>query len=41
MRTLPCHWPEQGGLDGFFIARTAAKLSAGSALFPKAGQAVT
>jgi 16S rRNA (cytosine967-C5)-methyltransferase len=21
VRTLPCHWPEQGGLDGFFIAR--------------------
>jgi 16S rRNA (cytosine967-C5)-methyltransferase len=21
VRTLPCHWPEFGGLDGFFIAR--------------------
>ncbi len=21
VRTLPCHWAEQGGLDGFFIAR--------------------
>ncbi|MBL8659820.1 MAG: MFS transporter [Rhodospirillales bacterium] len=21
VRTLPCHWPEQGGLDGFYIAR--------------------
>jgi 16S rRNA (cytosine967-C5)-methyltransferase len=20
-QTLPCHWPEQGGLDGFYIAR--------------------
>lgn len=21
LRTLPCHWPERGGLDGFYIAR--------------------
>ncbi len=21
VRTLPCHWPDQGGLDGFYIAR--------------------
>lgn len=21
MRTLPCHWPENGGIDGFYIAR--------------------
>jgi 16S rRNA (cytosine967-C5)-methyltransferase len=21
VRTLPCHLPDQGGLDGFFIAR--------------------
>ena len=21
LRTLPTHWPEKGGLDGFFIAR--------------------
>ena len=21
VRTLPCHWPERGGLDGFYIAR--------------------
>jgi len=21
LRTLPSHWPEKGGLDGFFIAR--------------------
>jgi len=21
LRTLPCHWPELGGLDGFYIAR--------------------
>jgi 16S rRNA (cytosine967-C5)-methyltransferase len=21
VRTLPCHWPQLGGLDGFFIAR--------------------
>ncbi|MSP67538.1 MAG: MFS transporter [Alphaproteobacteria bacterium] len=21
LRTLPCHWPEQGGLDGFYAAR--------------------
>jgi 16S rRNA (cytosine967-C5)-methyltransferase len=21
LRTLPCHWPERGGLDGFFAAR--------------------
>ena len=21
VRTLPCHWPEAGGLDGFYIAR--------------------
>ncbi len=20
LRTLPCHWPERGGLDGFFVA---------------------
>ncbi len=25
VRTLPCHWPEQGGLDGFFIARLRRK----------------
>jgi 16S rRNA (cytosine967-C5)-methyltransferase len=23
VRTLPCHWKERGGLDGFFIARLA------------------
>jgi 16S rRNA (cytosine967-C5)-methyltransferase len=21
VRTLPCHWPERGGLDGFYMAR--------------------
>ena len=21
LRTLPCHWAEQGGMDGFFAAR--------------------
>jgi len=21
VRTLPCHWSEYGGLDGFYIAR--------------------
>jgi 16S rRNA (cytosine967-C5)-methyltransferase len=21
LRTLPCHWPELGGLDGFYAAR--------------------
>ena len=21
LRTLPCHWPQQGGLDGFYAAR--------------------
>jgi 16S rRNA (cytosine967-C5)-methyltransferase len=21
LRTLPCHWPERGGIDGFYIAR--------------------
>jgi len=21
VRTLPCHWKERGGIDGFFIAR--------------------
>ncbi|MBO6783263.1 MAG: methyltransferase [Alphaproteobacteria bacterium] len=21
LRTLPCHWPERGGMDGFFAAR--------------------
>jgi 16S rRNA (cytosine967-C5)-methyltransferase len=21
IRTLPCHWPDRGGLDGFYIAR--------------------
>lgn len=21
MRTLPCHWPEAGGIDGFYMAR--------------------
>ncbi len=21
LRTLPCHWPENGGIDGFYIAR--------------------
>ena len=21
LRTLPCHWPDIGGLDGFFAAR--------------------
>lgn len=21
LRTLPCHWPERGGLDGFYVAR--------------------
>jgi 16S rRNA (cytosine967-C5)-methyltransferase len=21
LRTLPCHWPEIGGLDGFYTAR--------------------
>lgn len=21
LKTLPCHWPERGGLDGFYIAR--------------------
>jgi 16S rRNA (cytosine967-C5)-methyltransferase len=25
VRTLPSHWPEHGGLDGFFIARMIAK----------------
>ncbi len=24
LRTLPCHWPESGGLDGFFAARLRA-----------------
>ena len=21
LRTLPCHWPERGGLDGFYAVR--------------------
>ena len=21
LRTLPCHWPERGGIDGFYVAR--------------------
>ena len=21
LRTLPCHWAEQGGMDGFYAAR--------------------
>jgi 16S rRNA (cytosine967-C5)-methyltransferase len=21
LRTLPCHWPDKGGLDGFYAAR--------------------
>ena len=21
LRTLPCHWNERGGLDGFYVAR--------------------
>ena len=25
VRTLPCHLPERGGLDGFFIARLRAR----------------
>jgi 16S rRNA (cytosine967-C5)-methyltransferase len=25
LRTLPCHWAERGGLDGFYIARLRAK----------------
>lgn len=23
LRTLPCHWPHEGGMDGFFVARMA------------------
>ena len=25
LRTLPCHWRERGGLDGFYIARLRAR----------------
>jgi 16S rRNA (cytosine967-C5)-methyltransferase len=25
LRTLPCHWAERGGLDGFYIARLRAR----------------
>ncbi|QQS14851.1 MAG: MFS transporter [Rhodospirillales bacterium] len=25
LRTLPCHWPERGGLDGFYAARLRIK----------------
>jgi 16S rRNA (cytosine967-C5)-methyltransferase len=25
VRTLPCHWGEQGGMDGFFAARLVRK----------------
>jgi 16S rRNA (cytosine967-C5)-methyltransferase len=25
LRTLPCHWPDQGGLDGFYAARLRKK----------------
>ena len=25
VRTLPCQWPQLGGLDGFFIARLRRK----------------
>lgn len=28
LRTLPCHWAERGGLDGFYIARLRATGSA-------------
>jgi 16S rRNA (cytosine967-C5)-methyltransferase len=21
LRTLPCHWAEKGGIDGFYVAR--------------------
>ncbi|MDP9195436.1 MAG: methyltransferase domain-containing protein [Pseudomonadota bacterium] len=24
LRTLPCHWPDRGGLDGFFAARVTS-----------------
>jgi 16S rRNA (cytosine967-C5)-methyltransferase len=27
LRTLPCHWAERGGLDGFYIARLRARPS--------------
>ena len=26
VRTLPCHWGEQGGMDGFFAARLQRKV---------------
>ena len=25
LRTLPCHWPERGGIDGFYAARLRRK----------------
>jgi len=25
IRCLPCHWPDQGGMDGFFVARLVKK----------------
>ena len=27
LRTLPCHWAERGGLDGFYLARLRARTS--------------